>query len=56
MRAERDEDDFQTVRQTRKATERRLAYEIAIGIVIGGSVLKLLEMVSAVLMAGAIIG
>jgi hypothetical protein len=40
MRAERDDDE---VRIVRKAPERRLAYEIAIGIIIGGTVLSLIQ-------------
>lgn len=33
-----------------------MAYEIAIGIIIGGCVLKLVEIVSALLMASVVIG
>ncbi|RMQ32027.1 MULTISPECIES: hypothetical protein [Pseudomonas syringae group genomosp. 2] len=40
MRAERDQDD--TVR-TQKRPERRLAYEIAIGIIIGGMTLATIQ-------------
>ncbi|EGH28882.1 hypothetical protein PSYJA_07873 [Pseudomonas syringae pv. japonica str. M301072] len=40
MRAERDQDD--TVR-TQKKPERRLAYEIAIGIIIGGMTLATIQ-------------
>ncbi|MDU8457247.1 hypothetical protein [Pseudomonas syringae group sp. J254-4] len=40
MRAERDQDD--TVR-TQKKRERRLAYEIAIGIIIGGMTLATIQ-------------
>ncbi|KPB16842.1 MULTISPECIES: hypothetical protein [Pseudomonas syringae group] len=40
MRAERDQDD--TVR-SQKRPERRLAYEIAIGIIIGGMTLATIQ-------------
>lgn len=45
MRAERDDDDL---RPTRKAPERRLAYEIAIGIVLGGLGLAVIQTIFAV--------
>ncbi|WP_122669808.1 hypothetical protein [Pseudomonas viridiflava] len=40
MRAERDQDDTQ---RTQKRPERRLAYEIAIGIIIGGMTLATIQ-------------
>ncbi|NVL62370.1 hypothetical protein E0I00_26715 [Pseudomonas syringae pv. actinidiae] len=40
MRAERDQDD---VGRTQKRSERRLAYEIAIGIIIGGMTLAAIQ-------------
>ncbi|RMM91410.1 hypothetical protein, partial [Pseudomonas savastanoi] len=40
MRAERDQDD---VGRTQKRSERRLAYEIAIGIIIGGMTLATIQ-------------
>lgn len=46
MRAERDEDE---VRIVRKEPERRLAYEIAIGIVLGGLGLAAIQTVFAVI-------
>ncbi len=52
MRAERDDDE---IRVPRKAPERRLAYEIAIGIIIGGSVLSLAQMVGDLIMAKTIL-
>ncbi len=39
MRAERDEDEFGHARPERKQQGRRMAYEIALGIVLGGCVL-----------------
>ncbi|WP_235668831.1 hypothetical protein, partial [Pseudomonas amygdali] len=46
MRAERDQDD--TVR-TQKRPERRLAYEIAIGIIIGGMTLATIQALIAMI-------
>ncbi len=46
MRAERDEDDLRPLRTQRgpqHKTERRLAYEIALGIILGGVGLWLLN-------------
>ncbi|EPM55245.1 hypothetical protein A264_23573 [Pseudomonas syringae pv. actinidiae ICMP 19071] len=40
MRAERDQDD---VGRNQKRSERRLAYEIAIGIIIGGMTLATIQ-------------
>ncbi|RMN08838.1 hypothetical protein ALQ65_200236 [Pseudomonas syringae pv. coriandricola] len=40
MRAERDQDD---IRAAQKPRERRLAYEIAIGIIIGGLTLAAIQ-------------
>lgn len=39
MRAEREEDEFDRPRPARKQPERRLAHEIALGIIFGGCVL-----------------
>lgn len=50
MRAERDEDDF-APSKARKPQERRLAYEIALGIVIGGCVLGVIELLANMLTA-----
>lgn len=41
MRAERDEDDFQPLYTPRRRVERRLAWEIALGIWVGGVALTL---------------
>lgn len=46
MRAERDE---QITRPTKKQPERRLAYEIAIGIIIGGITLWVLEGIASMI-------
>jgi len=46
MRAERDDDD---VRPIRKPRERRLAYEIAIGIILGGLGLTVIQGVFAII-------
>jgi len=54
MRAERDEDDLRplrTQRGTQHKTERRLAYEIALGIIFGGVGLWLLNAGAVWLMA-----
>ncbi|KPW75581.1 hypothetical protein [Pseudomonas amygdali] len=40
MRAERDQDE---IGQTQRRPERRLAYEIAIGIIIGGMTLATIQ-------------
>lgn len=48
MRAERDEDDF-ALSKVRKPQERRLAYEIALGIVIGGSALSILGAIASLI-------
>jgi hypothetical protein len=54
MRAERDEDDLRPLRTQRgpqHKTERRLAYEIALGIILGGAGLWLLNAGTVWLMA-----
>lgn len=50
MRAERDEEDF-AQRPAKRPQERRLAYEIALGIVIGGCVLGVIELLANMLTA-----
>jgi len=52
MRAERDDDE---VRIVRKTPERRLAYEIAIGIIIGGSALSFVQQVGDFILAKIIL-
>lgn len=54
MRAERDEDDLRPLRTSRgpqHKAERRLAYEIALGIILGGIGLWLLNAGAVWLMA-----
>ena len=54
MRAERDEDDLRPLRTSRgpqHKSERRLAYEIALGIILGGVGLWLLNTGAVWLMA-----
>lgn len=51
MRAERDEDDIRPLRTQRNKPERRLAYEIALGIILGGVGLWLLNAGAVWLMA-----
>ncbi len=48
MRAERDEDD---IRAPRAKPQRRLAYEIALGIILGGSGLWLLQVLTSLIAA-----
>jgi hypothetical protein len=48
MRAERDDDD---IRPLRAKPERRLAYEIAWGIILGGAGLWLLQVITTLLAA-----
>jgi hypothetical protein len=48
MRAERDEDQ---IRPPRSKPQRRLAYEIALGIILGGSGLWLLHLLSGLIAA-----
>lgn len=48
MRAERDDDEYRPVR---RKEERRLAYEIAIGIIIGGCVLSVLDIIRTAITA-----
>lgn len=52
MHAERDDDGFRPVRKTK---EKRLAYEIALGIWIGGIALGLTWGVVALLMAQGLV-
>jgi hypothetical protein len=47
MRAERDEEE--TVRAAKRTPERRLAYEIATGIILGGLGLALIQSIFAVI-------
>lgn len=49
MRAERDDDDFEVTPRARRQPERRLAYEIALGIVIGGSALSILGAIASLI-------
>lgn len=56
MRAERDEDDLRPLRTSRAKPERRLAYEIALGIVIGGVTLWLLNAAAVWLTARLLLG
>ena len=49
MKAERDEDERITFRAK---PERRLAYEIAIGIVIGGCVLSVIQVIAGAMTVG----
>lgn len=51
MRAERDDDEFEREPRVRRQPERRLAYEIALGIVIGGCVLGVIELLANMLTA-----
>jgi hypothetical protein len=51
MRAERDEDEFQARVHVRKVPERRLASEVAIGIIVGGSVLWAIEGIAGYIVA-----
>lgn len=48
MRAERDEDD---IRPQRAKPQRRLAYEIALGIILGGVGLWLLQLLTGLIAA-----
>ena len=48
MRAERDEDE---IRPQRAKPQRRLAYEIALGIILGGSGLRLLQVITSLIAA-----
>ncbi|WP_301151016.1 hypothetical protein [Metapseudomonas otitidis] len=56
MKAERDEDDFPRNRGARKVQERRLAYEIALGIIIGGLVLGVVNDIHDYVMAKVMMG
>jgi hypothetical protein len=49
MRAERDEDQLRLPRN--KPTQRRLAYEIALGIILGGAGLWLLHALTGLIAA-----
>ena len=54
MRAERDEDEYIKRRAAKK--EPRLAYEIALGIIIGGVVLWTMDAVATLITAKIMIG
>jgi hypothetical protein len=53
MRAERDEDD---IRPQRAKPQRRLAYEIALGILLGGVGLWLLQLLAGLIAAKLMLG
>ena len=53
MRAERDDDN---IRPSRAKPQRRLAYEIALGIILGGVGLWLLQLLGGLLAANLMLG